>query len=299
MLVVGIDLGGTNIKGALLSIKDIHDTSTYTTLKTTKIHTEAASGRDTVVANIVKVARILMAKKRISVIAVSSAGTFDWDTGLCTYATNSLPNFTGFHLYNELKAKLKKPIYVINDAVSALIGEYYFNKETAQSDSALMLTLGTGLGSAMIKCAEPLDSGSVENLTLAHLELHKNGRLCQCGKLGCAEQYVSATGLRKNYPAGLEELFDGVETTDKTAAINIFIDDFISVVKEAEKEYNPKLIIVGGGIVEIKEYWFNDFVQKAISTGIKTSIVPATLGNKAGYLGAIYTALNGIVKHQG
>ncbi len=299
MLIVGIDLGGTNIKGALLSVSDSKDTTTYKTIKTVKVHTEAERGRDVVVGNIVKVARKLMAKRRVPIIAVSSAGTFDWDSGVCTYATNSLPNFTGFHLYEELRARLNKPVYVINDAVCALIGEYYFNTAKVEQGSALMLTLGTGLGSALIKYSNPLDSGSIENLTLAHLELHKNGRLCQCGKMGCAEQYVSATGLKKNYPQGVEELFDGTPSDEKKIAVNNFIDDFISVVKVAEKEYNPKMIIVGGGIVEIKEHWFDLFTTKATASGITTPIVPATLGNKAGYLGAIYTALNGNVKYQG
>ncbi|MFI3229536.1 MAG: ROK family protein [Bacillota bacterium] len=299
MLVVGLDIGGTSIKGALVEVGDPKNTASYSTIKKEKIFTNASLGRDVVVDNIVQLAEKLMVDVKVDVIAVSSAGTIDWDSGVCTYATNSLPNFTGFEIYKTLKARLKKPLYVINDAVCALIGEYYFSANAKACGNALMLTLGTGLGSAFIKYDNPLDCNAVENLTLAHITLRENGRLCQCGKKGCAEQYVSATGLRKSYRGNLDDLLTGAESEKKNKVVNMFIKDFISVVKVAEKEYNPKLIIVGGGVVEIGGDWFKQLVATAKAKNIKAPIVTATLGNKAGYLGAVYVALNGIITAQG
>ena len=68
--------------------------------------------------------------------------------------------------------------------------------------------------------------------------------------------------------------------------------DFEKVINEAKRLYSPDVIVVGGGLVELKQYWLKDLTDKV------DNVVPATLRNKAGFFGAIYAGLNGKFTNQ-
>ena len=285
MQVIGVDIGGTTIKSAIVEVVNPKDIKSYKIIDRHIVSTCGSSGREVIVNNIVSSINHFDSYN-VDTVCVSSAGTIDWDSGIVTYATDALLGFTGLELTKELTLRTGKKVRVINDAISALIAEVYYNN--FQHNKVMMFTLGTGLGASLF-VNDKLDNSSIIDTHLGHITLHENGRKCFCGKLGCTETYVSATGLKKNADNDdLKEVFSNKEKY--STAINCFYKDFDIVLYEAVKRFNPDKIIVGGGVVELKDLWWNDFIS-SITT--KVDIITAKLSNSAGFLGAIYGALNG------
>ena len=154
----------------------------------------------------------------------------------------------------------------------------------------MMLTLGTGLGCAMIEDKSKLGSGSVNNIRLGHYVLHEGGRDCRCGNKGCAEMYVSATGLKLN---GEEDKVEEILYNPKYAgAVDAFCADFKAVLVHACEKYNPDEILIGGGVVEMAEQWW-DKLKNMCPPSVADRLQKAALGNRAALLGSAYAALNG------
>ena len=289
MRVIGVDIGGTGIKSALIECGAPDDAASYNIIDRSSVHTDGKQGRDRIIENICLAIGKYIDLADSAIIGVGSAGDIDDSCGVITYATNALQGFTGLNLREVLVKRFGKRVNLINDAVAALIGEAYVG--SSLRGRPMMLTLGTGLGCAMIEDIDaPLGSGSVDNIRLGHIELHKDGRECKCGLKGCAEQYVSATGLKLN--AGMDRVQDILSCDANRGAVKDFIADFKSVLEYACDRYSPTSIIMGGGVVEMAQYWWDDLAA-ACSQDIASKLVKARLGNRAALFGSVYAALNG------
>ncbi|MDE7208440.1 MAG: ROK family protein [Clostridia bacterium] len=294
MLTIGVDVGGTNIKSALIEVGDATKANTYRILKFASVPTEAKKGRDFVVANIIKSIE-KFDWRDCEAIAVATAGTVDWDSGEITYATSTIPNYTGTALSKILSEHFDKRVVVINDAVSALIGESFLGAGKKSLGSVMMFTIGTGLG-ASILTGKTLDSQTVMDTGLGHFILHEDGRQCTCGRKGCAEQYVSATALKRYGNENLYQLFHTTDVAQKKI-LSDFYKDLSRVIARSAELYCPSLVVIGGGVIEMSEYWWQSFLKEYRSK-CSTPISPASLGNKAGALGSVYASLNGVFKNQ-
>ncbi|MDE6189710.1 MAG: ROK family protein [Clostridia bacterium] len=293
MLAIGVDVGGTSIKSALIEIGDKTVAESYKILKFNTLPTQAQEGRDTIVKNIERSIQTFDWKS-CDMIAVASAGTIDWNSGDVIFATNSLPGFTGLKLSKVLSERFGKRVIAVNDAVGALIGEGFLGAGK-KADSAMMFTLGTGLGVSFLT-NKTLDSTSVVDTKLGHFKLYEGGRECACGDRGCAERYVSATALKKYGNENLYQLFNSKDVSQKIVLKN-FYKDFTRVCLKAIEEYSPERIIVGGGVIEMAEYWWQSFLKEYKSCAT-TPIVCASLGNKAASLGCVYAMANGKFENQ-
>ncbi len=288
MLGIGVDVGGTSIKSALIEIGDPARPETYSILKFQSIPTEAANGRDAVVANIIKsIERFDW--RSCEYIAVASAGTIDWDSGTVTFATDTLKGYTGLELSKILSEKFGRRVIAINDAVGALVAEAFIGAGR-RANSIMMFTIGTGLGVSFLK-DKMLDSSSVVDTRMGHFKLYPDGRKCTCGECGCAEQYVSATALKRYGNENLYHLFRANDAVSKNV-MSKFYKDFSTVIAEAVKRYSPDMVIVGGGVIEMAEYWWQNFL-KEYKIRSEAPIACAGLGNKAGVLGSVYAMANG------
>lgn len=288
MKLIGVDIGGTGIKSALIYCKKPSDGSTFKIMHRSSVPTEARFGREHIVENICKAIDNYRLRTDCSVIGIGSAGDIDDETGVVTYATSALPGFTGLNLRGEIKGKFGGRVVVVNDAAAALIGEVYVGG--CKGERPMMLTLGTGLGCAMIEDKSKLGSGSVNNIRLGHYILHEGGRDCRCGNKGCAEMYVSATGLKLN---GEEDKVEEILYNPKYAgAVDAFCADFSAVLVHACEKYNPDEILIGGGVVEMAEQWW-DKLKNMCPPSVADRLQKAALGNRAALLGSAYAALNG------
>ena len=186
MKLIGVDIGGTGIKSALISCSRPADGSTYKIAHRSSVPTEAKYGREHIVENICKAVDNYRARTDCAVIGVGSAGDIDDATGKVTYATSALPGFTGLDLRGALKARFGGRVVVINDASAALIGEVYVGGSTGKRP--MMLTLGTGLGCAMIADKEKLGCGSVLGTYVERKRQDRGGATLSVGRGGPARQ---------------------------------------------------------------------------------------------------------------
>lgn len=286
MKIIGLDIGGTSIKGAVLDGTDI--------LCRKKVSTNASKGRDAVLESIFKIISLLEPyADESSPIGIGSAGDIDPVNGKVVFATGNLPNFTGLELGKIVEEETGRKTSVVNDASAGLIGEMYYGAGEGKKN-IVMLTLGTGLGGGIAVDGKVLSGKNFRAGRIGHIMLHsENPRKCNCGRVGCAEQYVSATALSRN----AEET--GVSTTDCTEifrlalegdekafkASEIFLNDLARVIDICFCIFDPEKVIIGGGLAESREYWWHRLTEK-LEEGMREFVVPAKLGNNAGFFGS-------------
>lgn len=273
---IGVDIGGTTIKGALFDGEEI--------IAEHSAPTNGREGREAILKSLYEVLDNLKTGGG-TFIGISSAGNFDPSTGVCLYATDNLRGWTGLHLAEEVSARYGVECKVDNDAICALKGELRFYPDLTD---VTMLTFGTGVGGASLVNGEILRGRNFDAARWGHVSLYPNGRACSCGRRGCAEAYLSASAIlthtrRKLSVKNGEELFELYKTGTKEAvgAVMAFMSDlnlFLSMIRTA---LSPQLILLGGGLMNAKEE-----IEPRIQD--RSDIAFARLGNRAGIYGAAF-----------
>lgn len=188
---IGVDLGGTNIKGGVCS-------EDGTLLVKHSIATEADRGVEHVLRRIVALVDELLVRARLSRsdligVGIGAPGPLSHARGLI-YSAPNLPGWVNVPLRDRLGELLGRPIDVENDANSAAYGEYTAG---AGRDvrNMVMLTLGTGIGGGVVLEGK-LWRGHHDNAgEIGHMIMVPNGRPCPCGQRGCLERYASANAV--------------------------------------------------------------------------------------------------------
>ncbi len=274
---LGVDLGGTTIKGALLN--------GTTFLREREAPTRGREGREAIMSSLFSVIDALLeGAERPELLGVSSAGNIDPYRGICVYATENLMGWTGVDLKGTLEARYRIPVQADNDAVCALKGELLFYPEERD---VTMLTFGTGVGGASLVNGEIVRGEHFDGARWGHVTLFEGGRRCSCGKLGCAESYLSATALlargREKLPAlgSAKELFELYAEGNPAArsVLTEFGDCLNRLLEIIRAEVAPARILLGGGMAQSEEI-FLSFIEK------KDDVAFARLKNRAGIVGA-------------
>lgn len=276
MYKIGIDIGGTTIKGVLISDDVI--------IKRASKPTNGKDGREVIKKSLFAVIDALM-NKSVTLIGVSSAGNINPYNGTCVYATDNLKGWTGYDIKGDIQSKYGVNCIVDNDAVCALKAElaYY-----PQVKSAVMITFGTGIGGAVLSEGKIVRGKNFDGGRIGHAILVPNGKSCNCGKNGCAEAYISCTAIKLSAEAnglnvnGVKDVVDLYKRGNNSAqkVINEF-KFYLNVFLDNVKTYlSPEVIILGGGLSND-----NDFLLSIIDD--KDGIVFAKLRNDAGALGAL------------
>lgn len=118
------------------------------------------------------------------------------------------------HIVDDIKKQFDGlPVYLTNDANAAAIGEMIYGAAKDMKDF-IVVTLGTGLGGGVVSNGELVYGHDSFAGELGHVTVDKNGRLCGCGRRGCLETYVSATGIRRTVSILLGERNDPSELRD-------------------------------------------------------------------------------------
>lgn len=184
MHAVGIDIGGTKIAGAL-----VDESGQF--IREARVPTPATYGDDIVNAVVALVQELIEGVDAIGV-GVAAAGFIDADRSTIVYAPNI--GWRNEPLKAKLDAKLAIPVIIENDANAAGWAEFKFGAGRGTKNMA-MLTIGTGVGGAIIADSNLLRGGFGIGGELGHIRVVPNGRLCGCGAHGCIEQYGSGTAL--------------------------------------------------------------------------------------------------------
>jgi glucokinase len=305
MITVGIDVGGTKIAGALVS-------ETGDILKSLKVPTPADNTDDLITA-VVEMVKELSSGQEVAAVGVAIAGFIDADQSEVIYSPNlSLRNEP---LKAKLEARLGIDVFVENDANAAGWAEYRFGAGR-DSDHMMMITIGTGVGGAIIAKGELFRGGFGIGAELGHTNFIQEGRLCGCGQNGCLEQYASGSALLDSAKelaasgtlegARLAELqsevgeLSGTEVykaiTESDPGALRLLNELGTNIGKAVASFaailDPKMLVVGGGLsvagelllAPIREAYLNHLPARGYRP--EMTVVAASLINDAGVVGA-------------
>ena len=239
--ILGIDIGGSGIKGAIVDVVEGSLLSERVRLPTPQ----------------------LARPEPVSQVVATLAQHFAWHGSIgCTFpaiikrgvaytAANVDSSWIGTNVQTLLAASTGCPITVLNDADAAGLAELTFGAARGQSGTVLMLTFGTGIGSALL-----VDGRLVPNTELGHLIIRVQ-----------SAEALASDRIRKRQRLSWKRWAQRLET----------------LFKHLERLFAPDLFVVGGGVSK-------DDVRFLPLLNIRTPIVPAALRNRAGIIGAALAA---------
>lgn len=307
MLAIGIDIGGTKILGALVDERG-------QILFESRVPSPAQDP-DKMVDVVVELIQEITARAQgvIVGVGVAAAGFIDADQSTILYAPNL--NWRNEPLRERLQARLTHKVVIENDANAAGWAEYKFGAGKGAKDM-VMLTLGTGVGGAVIADYKLRRGGFGIGGELGHVKVVQDGKQCGCGRKGCVEQYASGTAVLKAArklassagPAGtrLRELKEQHgELTGLLVYQALLEKDHgaLQIVNEAGSYLgqamgtitavlDPQIYVIGGGLSEagdlILEPIRQAFLKELPARGFRPEarIVTAQFTNQAGVIGA-------------
>ena len=304
---IGIDLGGTFIKGGI-----VDDEGNIVTRD--KIPTEREKGAKGVVSNIVKLCRLLLDKVNMTTsdvvgVGMGVPGMIDSERGEVVYSNNL--GWEHFSISGEVEAELGLPVKIANDANVAALGEAKFGCGKGCKTS-VMITLGTGVGSGIVIDGKLFEGNRSAGAEIGHSVIVAGGEPCTCGRRGCFEAYASATALIRDTKRAMEQNRDSkmweigsvdsvtgktaFDYKDTDAAANEVVENYIEKlgvgVTNIANEFRPEIIMLGGGVCSEGERLTTPLQAQldrdifAGNKGPKVKITTAQLQNDAGLLGA-------------
>lgn len=297
---IGIDLGGTFIKFALVNQDGEKITEGITP-------TNAVGGREEVIENIVAAIEKLLRydpalKSKILGIGLGTPGIVE--DGVVIGGAENLPDWCDLPLGKILQEKFSLPVFMDNDANLMGLGEIHYGAAKDATD-VIFLTVGTGIGGAMYLNGSLYSGFRNRGAEIGHMIIKSNGKQCECGAKGCLEAYASTTALVNDYKSRVDvEKFDtcidgryivGKYKENDPIAIEVLEQhwDYLSDgIAGLINVFAPQNIVIGGGISEAGDFYFESlclstFKKTMQETSQFTTIVPAKLGNQAGIYGAV------------
>jgi len=188
-VVAGIDIGGTYTK---LGIVDQEGNVYAETSISTDTHKEIDTYMEHLAGAVRELLREQEGKLELAGIGIG-APNGNYYRGVIEYAPNL--NWKGMIPFVELfKPHFDIPIVLTNDANAAALGEMMYGGARNMTDF-IVITLGTGLGSGIVVNGKVLYGHDGFAGEMGHVTVVENGRQCGCGRMGCLEAYVSATGI--------------------------------------------------------------------------------------------------------
>ncbi|CAN5374130.1 ROK family glucokinase [soil metagenome] len=184
MHAIGIDIGGTKIAGAVV-------TEGGEILSDDRVATQAGDS-DAIVDAVVAMVERLSAGHDIDAVGVAAPGFIDAGQSTVYYTPNI--SWRNEPLRDRLQARLGVDVTIDNDANAAGWAEFRFGAGRSVSDMT-MLTIGTGVGGAIVSQGRLFRGGFGAGAELGHLRLVPDGLPCGCGARGCIEQYGSGRAL--------------------------------------------------------------------------------------------------------
>ena len=187
---IGVDLGGTNLRIAAISTDG-------QLLEKITLGVKVALGRDHVIGEMCDAIHRLTEQYRGSGRFVGAGigvpGIIDMETGMMRKSAN-LPGWSDYPVRDEIERRLGARVFLENDANAAGLGEKWMGAGR-DVDNMAMVTLGTGIGGAIILNGKLFYGMNGMAGEFGHITVEPDGYPCGCGNHGCAERYASATGV--------------------------------------------------------------------------------------------------------
>jgi glucokinase-like ROK family protein len=290
--IVGIDLGGTNTKAAILTPDGV--------LQSQSVIATPATGRDALLKHLVEVATLKRNEARragipAEAVGIATAGWVDTNSGRIVYATENLSGWTGTHLVQQLENALKLPVAIENDGNSLAIAEQHFGAGRGVEDFVCM-TLGTGVGGGCYSGGRLLRGAHCLANAIGHISIDRTGELCTCGLRGCLESYASAAALvryAKGDYASAEGVIGAAREGSATArrALREYAEYLAIGMASIVHLLDPELFIVAGGIAQENEILMadlNELLPRLVMAAQMRRLRICV--SRLGYYGAVYGA---------
>lgn len=312
--VIGIDVGGTNLRGALVSTDG-------KIINRMKIASDADKGIDAVIDNLVRLIKGISGGEEVSAVGFGIPGIIDFKAGIITQAPN-ICNVNNYPIRENLRARLGDaiPVIIENDANCAAVGEWWMGAGK-DAGSLVMITLGTGVGGGIILDGKLWRGADGFGGEVGHMTIYPDGPRCNCGNYGCLEVYSSATGIRRM----VRETLSDPDT--KTALRELVRDEDPGRIPEAVMKaalegdraalgiweqfgtalgigtaslvniLNVEMIVLGGGV----SLAWDMFIDRAVAElkrralrapAERVRVMKSVLGDDEGIIGASYLALD-------
>lgn len=307
--VVGVDVGATHTKIAILNLRGrIVARDSFLTKFYEKY--ELIKGISVSLRGLFEESRLK--KRDVLGLGIGVPGLVDFKKGLVFYFVN-IPRWRNVPLKKKIEKELGLPVFVDNDVKVMALGELTYGAGKNYKN-VICLTLGTGVGGAVIIDGKLYRGSSLVAGEIGHIPINEGGPRCNCGGFGCLEAYVGREYFLNDVR---KELKEGAKSIVKKMVRNRLFKITPELLEQAAYRgdsfakrkwnqmgehiggalvgvvnlLNPELIIIGGGIAEAERFIFgkirNTINKKAMKVQkAAVKIVKAKLGNDAGVIGA-------------
>jgi len=306
-LSIGVDLGGTQLRAALVDPDG-------TVLAAQRVRTDRTGGPQGVTVQIHTLVDAIRTDD-VATIGIGIPGAFDAAAGT-VLGIPALPGWTDVPLADLVTRETGLPCVLENDATAAAIGEWRAGAGKG-CDHFVYLTISTGIGSGIVVDGRILRGAGGLAGEIGHTKIADASDPCSCGHIGCWEAVASGTALgrqaqrlAKAEPEGLVAREAGSEPAaayhvgaaarrGDPSALRLLRDEAVWLgagFVNAQHLYAPERIVVGGGLSLLLDLMIDDIkaaIRQRLLPGFKPAdIVAARLGDDAGMVGAALHALS-------
>jgi len=307
-----LDLGGTNLKGGIVS-----EAGLLTEHRSIPSDVEQGPGR--ILQNLIRMTGTLFEAAATSSIplegiGVSTPGIIDPEFGGLTGGAVNLPGWQNTPFMRVLYEEFHMPVFAHNDVTATALGEATYGAGVGKRH-VVMASVGTGIGGGIIIDGKLYEGGTGYAGEIGHLVAVAGGRTCNCGIRGCWEEYAAIRGILRTTRKFLKQdrekesiifrmlheegqlnprmVFESARAGDSLALrivdeigrnTAIGIGSLINI-------FDPEMVIIGGGIAEAGAIYLNAIKAHIQEWTLEDSlrgvdIVLAKLGSRAGIFGA-------------
>ena len=305
MAILGIDIGGTSIKGGLVYRYGQVD-------KLFSLPIDKSLSQDEQIKALINIIKETYNDNEFDGIGLGIPGAIDGTLGVVMYSNNL--KWENLEIGRMLKHAFPgKKVAMTNDANAAALGEAKFGS-AKNEQNVVMITLGTGVGGGIIINGRLYEGNHGRGAELGHQVIILDGILCSCGRKGCFEQYASATALINQAKEAIKVnpecklalcakngedvngklIFETAKAGCTTA--QKVVDNYVKYLSEGLinicNVFRPSSIVVSGGIANQGDYLINKVVaylekeHYGYLPEFKVNIKIASLGYNSGIIGA-------------
>lgn len=304
LYAIGIDLGGTSIKYALISNEGEF-------LFQGKLPSLADISAEAVIEQLIKAINEVKAfateqRYNIEGIGIGTPGIVDETNRIVLGGAENIKGWEKLHLADTIEKATGLPTLLGNDANLMGLGETMYGAGQGATH-VVFLTVGTGIGGAVVIDGKLFNGFANRGTELGHVPLIANGEACACGSVGCLEHYASTSALVRRFTqrsteAGIQ--YPGKEINGElivhlykegnklaTECLEEHCDYLGHGIAGFINIFSPQRIVIGGGLSEAGNFYIEKVSRQAHcyaipDCAVNTEIIAARLGNKAGSIGA-------------
>ena len=288
---IGLDLGGTNVKWAVVERAG----DAWRTVGQDQVPTDVSDGETSVIAQLAELASTIRDAEdgRVASIGVAVPGLYIPETGVVTFMTNIPGDWSATPVGDPVAVATKLPTAVINDARAFGMAELRFGAGRG-IDTFVGLTLGTGIGGVFALGGQVVQGYRGQAGEFGHQTIDPDGPWCGCGSRGCVEAYARADQVAHACgTATVQAAIEAARAGDERAIAGLAeVGRYLGIgLASAVTILTPQRIILGGGWSSAGSFIVDPIVaelrRRVRTTPVdRVEVVLAELGTWAGAIGA-------------